>query len=103
MNPEVRHTVRLRIRVARGRVVGETIRGGASGENLMQPLQYLKIGRDEFTYGFMNGMRPWGMLLWTVRRKGDHFEGEMRWGGVAFRMPDGSEPPTSHVTLRKAS
>jgi putative esterase len=58
MNPETRHPVHLRIRVARGRVVGEAIRHPAPGEDLVQALQYLKIGRDEFTYGFMNGMRP---------------------------------------------
>ena len=59
------------------------------------------MGHHEFTYGFMNGMRPRGMLMWTVRRKGGQFEGQMRWGGVSFLMPDGSEPKTPHVILRK--
>jgi hypothetical protein len=30
--------------------------------------------------------------MWTVRRKGDLFKGQMGWGGVSFLMADGSEP-----------
>lgn len=102
MDPQTRRPYTLRIRVAAGRVVGEVVLHPEPGEDFVQELRYLNIGKDEFTYGFMNGIRPRGMLLYSVRRNGDHFEGSMRWGGVVPpRQPDGKESATVHLELRK--
>jgi uncharacterized protein len=104
MSPENRHPITLRIRAAAGRVAGEVIMHPEPGVDLVQELRYLKIADEEFTYGFLNGMRPRGVLLYTLRRRGDRFEGIMRWGGVVPpRRPDGKEPPTVHLELRKVS
>ncbi|MDX2150413.1 MAG: alpha/beta hydrolase-fold protein [Bryobacteraceae bacterium] len=104
MNEESRSPFKLRIRVENGKVVGESISHPAPGEEFVRSLEYLKIdGPDAFTYGFRNGMRPRGMLLWEVRREGDTYKGRLRWGGVAFRGPRGDGPPPIYVQLRKSA
>jgi hypothetical protein len=73
-----------------------------NGTEVKSRLRYLTVGKGEFTFGFVNGMRPYGMLLYTMRRNGDRFEGEQRWGGVRVTYPDGVEPPRFSVVLRKS-
>lgn len=102
MNEYGRHKLELRIRIENGRVEGEVVQHPVKGVDLVTKLQYLKAEPGQLTYGFMNGMRPRGMLLWTIRKKGEYFEGESRWGGVSFKHPDGSDPPVEHVRFRKA-
>lgn len=99
VSPDFRPKSELRIRVEDGKVTGESISRPAPGVELVQKLQYLKVGRDEFTYGYMNGMRPRGMILYTVARQGETWEGQMRFGGIRFERPDGM--PFPRVQARK--
>jgi len=100
--PEKRSSFELEITAENGRVTGKITMHPEPRVSLKQPIQYLTIQKDGFTYGFMNGMRPRGMILYPVRRKGDRFEGTMRWGGVNVVYPEGVTPPTMHVELRKS-
>jgi predicted alpha/beta superfamily hydrolase len=101
MHPDSRDPIDLKIQVRDGRVYGQIIMHPEPGADLVRDLQYLKVEKDGFTYGYMNGMRPRGMLLFTVRKNGDHFTGKLRWGGVSFRGPDGEAPPDIFVELKK--
>ena len=93
---------RLRIRIADGRVVGETIDHPAPGVEDVRRWTYLRVTPAGLTFGYMNGMRPRGMLLSEGVLKGDTLSGVIRFGGVAFRMPDGSPPPAIHFSYRRA-
>ena len=93
----------LRIRVVDGRVVGETVFAG--GELVMR-WEYLKITPMGVTYGYMNGMRPRGVLLYEGKLEGDTFTGQMRFGGVNFKRPEGMPPDPirfSYKRVRSAS
>ncbi len=91
----------MKIENVDGRVVATTVWKSQEGDIRTEKAQYFQVGPDEFTYGFMNGMRPRGLLLHTMRRQGDRFVGEMRWGGVAAPMPGGKPHPTIHIEMRK--
>ena len=73
----------LTIGVKDGRAAGQVVFKFAPGEELVQPLQYVTVQPDGLTYGYMNGMRPRGMLMYPMKKKdADTLEGIMRWGGV---------------------
>ncbi len=91
----------LRIRVVEGRVVGETIYQLAAGEQLVQPWQYIKITPAGMTWGYMNGMRPRGLLLFEGALRDDTLSGQGRFGGIDFRRPDGSKPPPTHFIFKR--
>ncbi len=101
IEPASRTRWTLILREDAGRVAGEIVGHPAPGVELKRPLQYLKVLPDGLAFGTMNGMRPRGVLLYEGRRSGDLLEGEMRWGGVSFRMPDGSPPPVIRFELRR--
>ena len=82
-------------------MVGETIDHPTPGKELVQRWTYLSVTAHGLTFGYMNGMRPRGMLLYEGTLKGDTLSGDMRWGGVSFRMPDGSPPPAIHFLYRR--
>jgi predicted methyltransferase len=88
MNPDEPRTGKnkLRIRVVDGRVVGETV---FAGGELVTRWEYLKIAPAGVAYGYMNGMRPRGVLLYEGKLDGDTFSGQMRMGGVNFKRPAG--------------
>jgi hypothetical protein len=44
------------------------------------------------TWGYMNGMRPRGMILYEGKLENGTLSGKSRIGGVNFRRPDGSPP-----------
>jgi hypothetical protein len=92
---------RLRIQVVDGKVVGETINRLPSGEELVQRWTHLRVTPAGLTFGYMNGMRPRGVLLHEATLSGDALTGRMRFGGVAFRMPDGSPPPSVQFAYRR--
>ena len=79
----------LRIRVENGRVVAEFINAGAPPEYRVRRVEYLRITPGGLTYGYMNGMRPRGVLLFEGALEGDTLAGKMRFGGVDFRPPEG--------------
>lgn len=103
MNPDLPRTgeIRLSIRVENGRVIGETIFTRLPPEYRVMRWQYLKVTPAGITWGFMNGMRPRGVILFEAASKGGALEGTSRFGGINFRRPDGSPPPTPAFSFRR--
>jgi predicted alpha/beta superfamily hydrolase len=95
-------TKKLRIKVVDGRLTGETLDRLPSGEEMVRRWEYLRVTPGGLTFGFMNGMRPRGVLLFEGTLKGDTLSGIMRFGGMDFRLPDGSKPPTIHFSFKRA-
>lgn len=91
----------LRLKVVDGRLAGETVNRLPSGEDLVMPWTYLQITPAGMTWGYMNGMRPRGMLLFEGKLTGDTLSGENRFGGIDFRRPDGSRPPPLHFSFQR--
>ena len=92
----------LTIGLEDGRVKGHVLWKFAPDEELRQELQYFTVQPGGFTYGFMNGMRPRGMLLYPMQMKGrDEAAGTMRWGGVQPPTHEGQSPPPELITLRR--
>jgi hypothetical protein len=94
---------RLVLEVVDGRLAGKTVNRLPSGKDLVMPWTYLQITPAGMTWGYMNGMRPRGMLLFEGTLAGDTLTGQMRLGGVDFRRPDGSPPPVIHFSFRRSS
>ena len=104
MNPEDKHETRLRLRDSAGVLTGEWVSFPEAGVEHIQKLTYIKVDGDRFTYGFMNGMRPRGMLLFEGRRTGDALKGTMRFGGVRIVPPAGEPgPPPIYFELKKSA
>jgi len=93
----------LRIRVEGGRVIGETIHPTAPLEFRVIRWQYLKITPQGMAWGFMNGMRPRGVVLFEGKLEGDPLSGESRFGGIDFRLPDGSPPPSHLFSFKRVT
>jgi len=93
----------LRIRVESGRVIGELLDPGAPPEFATRKIEYLRVTPAGLTYGFLNRMRPRGVVLWEGALKGDTLSGVQRWGGVAFSYPPGSgmDPGFRYTRVRK--
>jgi hypothetical protein len=104
MNPDEPRTgrSRLRVRIVNGRVVGESIGSPSPGTVLVQRWTYMRVTPKGLTFGYMNGMRPRGVLLYEGTQRGDTLSGEIRFGGVAARMPDGSPLPPVYFAFRRA-
>lgn len=100
MNPEEPRTGKttLRIKVVDGRLLGETVYAGGK---LVMRWDYLKITPTGISWGYMNGMRPRGVLLFEATLKDDTLIGKMRLGGVNFTRPDGSKPPPIHFSFKR--
>ena len=93
----------LRIRVEDGRVIGETLNPSAPSEFRVRRWQYLKITPNGITWGFLNGMRPRGVILFEGTVNGDTLAGKSRFGGIDFRLPDGSPPPSNSFLFKRVS
>jgi hypothetical protein len=92
--------VRLRLSVVGGKLRGET-RIQVSGETLVMSWTHLRITSAGMTWGYMNGMRPRGMLLFEAKLTGHELTGTQRFGGIDFHRPDGSRPPTISFAFRR--
>jgi len=102
MNPE--DESRLRLRDSAGVLTGEWVSFPEPGVEHVQKLTYLKVDGDRLTYGFMNGMRPRGMLLFEGRRTGDTLQGTMRFGGVRIIPPAGEPgPPPIYFEMKESA
>jgi hypothetical protein len=103
MNPDEPRTGRehLHLRVVDGHLVGETIYHLPSDEEMVMPWTHLRVTPNGLTWGFMNGMRPRGMLLFEATLTGDTLAGQQRFGGIAFHRPDGSSPPTIYFSFKR--
>ena len=93
----------LRIRIERGRVVGETIYRDAPPGYRVRRWEYLRITPTGMTFGFMNGMRPRGVILFEGTRKGDHLSGSARFGGINFVRPEGMPAHHEFAYTRRRS
>jgi pimeloyl-ACP methyl ester carboxylesterase len=103
MNPEEPRSNRitLRIKVVNGQVVGETAHNDAPDGARVRRWEYLKITPMGMTWGFMNGMRPRGVILFEGILEGDTLAGKSRFGGVDFRLPDGSPPSSPSFSFKR--
>lgn len=101
--PEQRSPATLRLRVIDGVVSGELVSwpAGAGGPEVAQPLQHLRVTSDGLAFGYLNGMRPRGVLLYEVARRGDVLEGTMRLAGLEFTLPNGQPLPVTHIRLSR--
>ncbi len=94
MHPdEPRRPAILRLEVRDGRVVAELEQLDAPPEYRITPLQYLKLSPAGLAFGFLNGMRPRGVIVHEGVLQGDTLAGTTRWGGISFRYPEGMQPP----------
>ena len=93
----------LRIRVENGQVIGEVLNPTAPPEFRVRRVDYLRVTSSGLTWGIMNGMRPWGVMLFEGKLKGDTLAGESRFGGIDFRRPDGSAPPEQHFSFKRVA
>ena len=94
---------RLRIRLVNGRIEGETVHRPAPGTELVQKWTYLQVTPNGITFGYINGMRPRGMLLFEAMRRGDTLAGDMRFAGINARGPTGEALPTIHFEYRRVT
>jgi hypothetical protein len=93
--------ITLKIQVVNGRVIGETVHHAAPNGGLVMRWEYLKITPKGMTWGFMNGMRPRGVILFEGILEGDTLAGKSRFGGIDFRRPDGSPPPSPSFSFKR--
>lgn len=91
----------LRVKVVDGRIIAETIHHIAAGKEMVQRWEYFKITPQGMTFGYMNGMRPRGVNLFEGTLQGDTLSGKMRFGGIDFKLPDGSSPPPLHFSFKR--
>jgi predicted alpha/beta superfamily hydrolase len=105
MNPEEvtpgKPAKRLRIRVVDGKVTGESEDQPEPGVTLKTVWTYMKVTPDGLSFGYMNGMRPRGVLLHEGKLKNGELSGVLRFGGLEFRFEDGSTPPPIYFSFRK--
>jgi len=64
-------------------------------------IEYLAVTDSTLQVGYMNGMRPRGMLVYEGWVSGDVFEGEFVLRGVVFRLPGGRELPRTTFRLQR--
>ncbi len=93
INEEDKHEIRIRLRDSAGVLVGEWFSYPEPGVELVQKLTYLKVVPNGLNFGFMNGMRPRGMLVHEGRFDGQVLKGLMRFGGVRIVRPPGEPGP----------
>jgi len=97
--------VRVLFKVVDGKVEGEWISYPAPGVELVNKLEYVRItqGGKGIDAGFMNGMRPRGVIVYelVLQEGGDRLEGRFQMRGVDFRPPEGMSFPDIRVTFRR--
>ena len=94
---------RLHIRIVDGHVEGETIDHPNPTTTLVQKWTYVRLTPGGLTYGYMNGMRPRGMLLFEGTLRAGTLAGDMRFGGVVVHGPNGEKMPPIHFAFRRLS
>jgi len=93
----------LRIKIVEGRVVAEVENAKAPASLRIRSVEYLQITPTGLTFGYMNGMRPRGVILYEGKLEGQALTGKMRFGGVDFRMPDGTKPIFPSFSFKRVS
>jgi hypothetical protein len=100
--PRLGRTI-LRITVVDGRVVGEIEEPRAPENVRVRRFDYLRVTPSGLTYGFMNGMRPRGVMLSEGVLHGDVLSGKGRWGGINFKYPEGMDPPEPGFSFKRVA
>lgn len=103
MSPEEPRTGRLtlRIKVVDGRVVGEVEDAPLPMPYRIRRIEYLRVTQEGLTYGYMNGIRPRGVILYEGKLEGDTLSGKSRFGGINFKRPDGSPPQSLSFSFKR--
>ena len=89
----------LTVRIEDGVPVGTFTFAQGPGHDI----EYLVASEDGFDVGYMNRMRPRGLLVYEGTIRDDVFEGMFVLRGVVFRMPDGRPPPEFRFRLERIS
>ncbi|HSB10099.1 MAG TPA: alpha/beta hydrolase-fold protein [Blastocatellia bacterium] len=100
MRPDTPRTgnVILRIRVADGRVIGESVRRTPEGTEEVRTWRYLKITPKGITWGTgINERRPHGVMLFEGKLEGDTLYGQAQFGGIKPADP----PPPLHFLFKR--
>ncbi len=96
MNEGRRDPMRLRLWVEESAVRGEV----EYEQGPTMTVEYLHLRSDGgFEFGYRNGMRPRGLLVYGEQRPGGALEGEMEMRGIRFVPPEGERPPRVHFEL----
>lgn len=82
-------------------VVGDSVEGQVEHEQgPPQPIEYLRFGPGgALVFGYKNGMRPRGLILYQDASPGGSLEGEVVFGGMRFVPPPGATFPTVRFRL----
>jgi len=93
-----RDPVTLRLWVEDGGVRGEL----EHQDGPTQALEFLNLRPDGgLEFGFMNGMRPRGLLVYSEKTPGGPLEGEMGFRGIRFVPPPGHTPNPLYFELTR--
>jgi hypothetical protein len=65
------------------------------------PLQYIKAVDGGLHFGFMNGMRPHGMIMHEAVYHDGKLEGEEHFRGIRFAFPAGMKEPRVRFALER--
>jgi predicted alpha/beta superfamily hydrolase len=101
MNPAAKNATGLRIRVVDGKVIARSLDWPEPGVELERAVEYLNVTPDRLEFGYMNGMRPMGMIINTGKRNGNTLTGLSNFRGIRMPLPDGHMPPPIHFELTK--
>jgi predicted alpha/beta superfamily hydrolase len=93
--------VRLRLELRDGVASGSWISWPGPQTELAMPLQYIKVVEGGLHFGFMNGMRPRGMLMHEAVLRDGQLEGEVHFRGIRFTYPEGMKEPRITFSLRR--
>jgi hypothetical protein len=102
INDSPRNRAVLHMEIKDGRLAGTWTSWPEPDLPMEQKLEYLRVVPGGLVFGFMNGMRPRGMLLHEGRLKDGELSGTMRFGGVNVVRGPGEPPmPDFHFALRR--
>jgi hypothetical protein len=66
------------------------------------PLEYIRFRPDgALEFGFKNGMRPRGLIMYTEKEPGGPLEGDVVFRGMRFTPPPGEIIPSAHFELKR--
>lgn len=94
--------VRVRFEAKDGEVQGAWSNWPSPDFELVMPLRYIKLVEGGLHFGYMNGMRPRGMLVYEAQFREGKLEGEMHMRGVRFTPPGGRERPKFRFRLQRS-
>jgi hypothetical protein len=92
----------LRIQVIDGKVAAEIEHLDAPEPYRIRHIEYLKATPEGLSFGYLNGMRPRGVLVHDGTLQGDTLAGKTRWGGITFNYPPGMEVPDPGFSFTRA-